>query len=104
MRTSRWNEPEDGALCEEAARRRYPAALYQVHLRAMEEPAIMTGAAPARILIGVEGRFFLEADGERILVRAGDVVEVEAGEFVFRSEEPVVYLAVYPLPPELVVN
>jgi len=43
-------------------------------------------------------------DGTRTIVRPGDVVEVPAGEFVFRSEGPVAYLAVYPLPPELVLN
>ncbi len=104
MRASRWNEPEFGALTEESARRRYPVALYQVHLRELEEPGMMTGTAPARTLIGLEGTFYLESDGERTLVRPGDVVEVGAGEFAFRAEEPVRYLAVYRLPPELVLN
>jgi hypothetical protein len=104
MRAFRWNEHEFGALCEESARRRYPVALYQVHLREMKEPAMMTGAAPARTLIGLEGSFLLESGGERALVSPGDVVEVGAGEFVFRSQGPVVFLAVYRLPPELVLN
>jgi hypothetical protein len=104
MRTARWNEQEHGILSEESARGRYPSSLFQVHLRVVAEPAVMTGAAPARTLIGVEGNWYLEVDGKRTIVRPGDVVEVSAGDFVFRSEGPVVFLAVYPLPPELVLN
>lgn len=104
MRISRWDEAAQGALSEEAARKRYSPALYQVLLRRVAEPARMTGNAPQRTLIALEGTWLLEADGRRAVVRPGDVVDLSAGAFVFLAEGPVTYLAVYPLPPDRVLN
>jgi quercetin dioxygenase-like cupin family protein len=104
MRVDRWDEALHGTMTEESARRRYPTALYQIHRRELAEAARITGEAPARTLIGLAGTWYLEAGGDRTLVRPGDVVEVPPGPFAFVAEGPVSYLAVYPLPSELVLN
>ncbi len=104
MRIARWDDEQFGPLTEEAVKRRFKPSLYQVLLRDVAEPAVMTGSAPPRTLIAVEGSFLVEAEGERVLLKPGDMVEVGGGEFVFRSQTPVIYFAVYPLPPERVLN
>lgn len=104
MRITRWNEQEHGPLSEEAARGRFHRALYEVLVRRVDEPVRLTGEAPKRTLIGLEGRWFLEADGRRAVVNPGDVVELSSGDFVFEAAGPVRYLAVYPRPPAEVVN
>jgi hypothetical protein len=104
MKITRWNEVELGALSEDSVRQRYSTSLYQVHLREVPEPSRIGGSAPRRILIGVQGRWVLEADGRQAVVGPGDVVELSSGEFAFQCAGPVRYLAVYELPPELVRN
>jgi len=104
MRTDRWNETKHGVMTEESARRRYPSALYQVNRRELDQAAHITGEAPARTLIGLAGTFYIEAGGDRTMVKPGDVIEVPTGPFAFVAEGPVSYLAVYPLPRELVLN
>jgi hypothetical protein len=104
MRIDRWNEDKHGTMTEESARRRYPKALYQILLREVREAVHLRGEAPARTLIGLKGAWWLEAGGERTLVRPGDVIDVPQGPFAFMAEGPVAYLAVYPLPSELVLN
>ena len=104
MRITKWNEREHGALTEAAARGRYHPALYEVLVRRVDEAVRLTGEAPRRMLIGLEGFWFLEAEGRRAVIQPGDVVEIASGEFVFEAAGPVLYLAVYPLPPDKVVN
>ncbi|HEY3451987.1 MAG TPA: hypothetical protein VGK67_36850 [Myxococcales bacterium] len=104
MRITRWDDEEMGPLSEEAAQRRFHRSLYEVAIREVAESVRVSGDAPRRTLIGLSGAWLLEAEGQRALVKPGDVVEVASGKFTFETSGPVRYLAVYPLPPDRVVN
>ena len=104
MRVDHWNAKTLGPFAEEGLIRRFPKALFRVHLRVLEEPAMLTGSAPARTMVALEGSWLLQAGGEQVMARPGDLVDVPPGEFAFQCDGPVAYLAVYPLPPEQVLN
>ncbi|MGC4120755.1 MAG: hypothetical protein QM765_40485 [Myxococcales bacterium] len=104
MRVRRWDEGRLGPLNEEAAQKRFHPALYEVAVREVAPATRVSGEAPQRTLIALEGRWVLEADGQRTFVQPGDMVEVSSGKFTFETSEPVRYVAAYPLPPEKVLN
>lgn len=104
MRIRRWNEDKLGPLSQEAAAKQFHPALYEVAVRDVVNSVRVTGDAPRRTLVALDGHWVLEAAGERTFVKPGDMVEVPSGKFTFESSGPVRYLAVYALPPDQVLN
>ncbi len=104
LKVDRW-DAKKGALSEETARAAFkPEYCYRIFLRQMEEGGAFTGDAEERTLVVLDGSFTLQAPGGRKRLEPGDIAQVPAGEFVFESDGPVTFLAVYKLPPEMWPN
>jgi len=70
----------------------------------MEEPVSMAGSASERVLVVLTGTCQLTWGPRAQRLGPSDVVEVPAGPFIFTSDGPVTFMAIYRLPAELWPN